>query len=164
MRTLFAIGVLAAVLAGCASTPLAKIKYGQVSEPVIPNHDVQLAKAVKQAQVSLPTFIYRMGNPKPQDQAFFVKTRVTATTGVEESIWVAATRFDENAFEGFVDTVPAGIDRKPGDEILVFRDKVIDWKIISNDLVEGAFTEEVWQMRSSVNYSPDLQTGFVVRY
>ena len=107
---------------------------------LIPHDDPTMAKAMKLARDTLPTFLARYKNPHPGQASFAVKIGVR-DRGEVEYFWVNQfVKTKDGAYSGVLNNEPRIVTNvKFGQQIAFAEDEIVDWTYIDNGKMKGNF-------------------------
>jgi len=143
MRKAFGFVLIALAIGGCSSGPRKSIDPAHGGMVTYDLGDAKMNAAIAEAKETLPGFIKRLPNLKP-DQAN-VKWAAATKKGHTEHIWVGYLTYKDGWFEGRLINEPEWIEgKKLGDEVRFPSSEVSDWVIWKEDGgQEGGYTDKV---------------------
>ena len=119
----------------------------------IDNDDPRMVAATQKARVTAPEFAKALGAPKPNQDGFAVKLRVTDGKATEY-MWISDLSFDGQSFRGRLGNTPDAVTGvKLGDELAVKPGELSDWMYVEDGRLVGGYTLRV--IRDSV--SPEVR-------
>lgn len=105
--------------------------------------DAAMNKAMAEARATLDEFTARLRDPKPGDDAFSVKVKVTDENGTEH-FWASDVQVVGSGFQAVIDNDPNIVKSvKLGQTVKVTRDEVSDWMYMTNGKMIGNRTLRV---------------------
>ncbi len=142
--------LLPVLAAGCATQPpnhtLGREMIRPGVEPErfhIKEGDAEMARAVKQARKTVPTFIAALRHPEPTQRDFQVK-KPFVHDGEIEHVWLSNVTFKGGRFHGTVDNHPKSIPHlKMGDRASVNPNEITDWAFVNKGVLVGGYTIRV---------------------
>ncbi len=113
----------------------------------IPEDDAEIAGARYNARMSIGQFIVALGNPRPDQTLFAVKTKFTDGEQVEY-MWLTDLKYENGKFVGVVDNTPTLVGNvRRGDTYSISAHEVDDWMIVENEQIVGGFSVNVVNRR-----------------
>lgn len=119
-----------------------------------------MAEAMRQARVSLASFLALADNPRPGTRDFSVKIGLPTVNG-KEYVWIRPFQHKGTRIVGELQNEPVGTKAIRMGERISFDDKdVVDWSYLDGDGLRGNFTAcAIAQLKPPIE-----RTAFVKRY
>lgn len=107
----------------------------------VPDGDVHMANAIRQARARLPEFLALARNPDPSMRTFAVKVAIPTDKGGAEYIWITPFEIRDDHFVGRISNEPRGIQGLRQGQLVGFEsDNIVDWTYHQNGKRKGNFT------------------------
>ena len=133
--------ILRLLAATLASLPVAGTARQAQAGPAI--SESELAKATETARRTLPHFWERLAANEPNETGYALKI-VAADQHGSEHLWVTRLHGRERRLYGFVDTTPRRVRSiRPGHEIEIRTEAIVDWMYFRNGRMVGNHTGRV---------------------
>jgi uncharacterized protein YegJ (DUF2314 family) len=115
--------------------------YDPVTEVEFDDKDMNAA--IDDARASLAEFVERLKNPKPTDESFSVKKKISDGKEVEH-LWVTDVSYSDGKFTGVINEDPQSVRNvKFGQKVTVEETEILDWMYLDDGELVGNFTLRV---------------------
>ena len=129
------------LLLTCCSDP----SSGPVTE--VEFDDKEMAAAIDDARASLAAFIERLKNPRPTDESFSVKKKISDGKAVEH-LWITDVSYSDGKFTGILNEEPQSVRNVVfGQEVTVEETEILDWMYLDDGKLIGNYTLRVFLER-----------------
>ena len=131
----------------------------------VPSDDVEMNKAISDANQSLSHFWSVYESPKNGEGEFALKVRIEDKLGNVEHFWTTDIKKDNGKILGVIDNDPEYVKTVEfGQEIEIPEKDISDWTYVKNEKIYGGFTirvlldriskQEAEQIRSQLSDKP----------
>ena len=142
--------VICLFLFACQNDPRVIKRDGQPDISLINQDDSEMTNAIKLANQTLGQFDLALQTKDTTLKELALKVRFNTPEGGGEHMWVSDITTKGNQYYGVVANVPnSTLEVKAGDNIMIQKAQISDWKYIQNGKLKGGYTIRVMRNQLS---------------